>query len=394
MISEDTSCATSPYNLLPYVLKTFSLPDTITIYDSTLRDGEQMPGVSYSIDQKLAIAKTLDDMNIPEIEVGFPAISEEEQHTIKTIANEGLSAKTLVLSRLKKEDVDAARKADADLVLLFIASSPLHLQYKLHCSKEKIKELMEQTITYAMDHGMATSFSTEDSTRSDLHFLEELVTTAFELDVERIGFTDTLGCATPQTIDFLYSHMRGLIPTPFSAHLHNDFGLALPNALAALNAGATHVCTTVNGWGERAGNVSLEQLVMTLQVLYDIDLGVDTSKFYELSQMLAKFTGKNLSPTQPFVGDQAFSHESGIHVAAMLEHQRTYEAIPPELVGNKRQFILGKHTGKHLVKTLLDNKNIDVDDQTLMQITQTIKNYGAKHGGVTEEDLEAIFSTI
>ncbi|MCK5458941.1 MAG: 2-isopropylmalate synthase, partial [Thermoplasmatales archaeon] len=221
--------AVSPYNTMPEVLKDFSLPENIVIYDSTLRDGEQMPGISFSSEQKLTIARKLDEMGVPEIEAGFPAVSKTEQETVKTIANEGLSAKILALSRLKKRDIDAAIQSDADMVLLFIASSPLHLQYKLHFSEEEIKEKVVESIEYAKDHGITPSFSTEDSTRTPLSFLKELVILAHESGAKRIGFTDTVGCATPQTIQYLFSYMKRVVPLPFSAHLHNDFGLGLIN---------------------------------------------------------------------------------------------------------------------------------------------------------------------
>jgi len=315
--------AVSPYNVLPEVLKDFQLSENIVIYDSTLRDGEQMPGVSFSSDQKLAIARKLDEIGVPEIEAGFPAVSKTEIETVKRIASEGLNAKILVLSRLKKEDIDAAIDSDADLVLLFIASSPLHLKYKLHLTEEEIKNRVVESIEYAKAHGIIPSFSTEDSTRTPLSFLEELVTLAYETGAKRIGFTDTVGCATPQTIQYLFTHMRKLAPTPFSAHFHNDFGFGLINAITALSSGATHICTTINGWGERAGNVPLEQLVLALKVLYKRDIGIDTTQLKDLSEMISHYTGISIPKTQPLVGDNIFTHESGIHVAAILENPRT-----------------------------------------------------------------------
>jgi len=356
--------AVSPYNTLPEVLKDFRLSDNIVIYDSTLRDGEQMPGISFSPEQKLSIAGKLDEIGVPEIEAGFPAVSKTELESVKTIANEGLNAKILALSRLKKEDIDAAIRSDADLVLLFIASSPLHLRYKLHCSEKEIKDKIVESIEYAKDHGIVPSFSAEDSTRTPLSFLEELVALADESGAKRIGLTDTVGCATPQTIKYLFSHMKKIVSTPLSAHLHNDFGLGLINAITALSSGATYVCTTVNGWGERAGNVPLEQLVISLKVLYKKDLGIDTTKLLELSEMVSRFTGLPTPKTHPLVGSNIFTHESGIHVAAILEDPRTYESISPELVGNKRNLVLGKRTGKHMIRQILDDHGIEADEET------------------------------
>ncbi|UCD14030.1 MAG: homoaconitate hydratase [Thermoplasmatales archaeon] len=384
----------SPYNTLPEVLKDFRLPDNIVIYDSTLRDGEQMPGISFSPVQKLSIARKLDEIGIPEIEAGFPAVSKTEEKTIKTIANEGLNAKILVLSRLKKEDIDAAIRTDADLVLLFIASSPLHLKYKLHCSEQEIKDKVIESIEYSKDHGIIPSFSTEDSTRTPLNFLKELVILADETGAKRIGFTDTVGCATPQAIKYLFSNMRKLVSTPFSAHIHNDFGLGLINAITALSAGATHVCTTINGWGERAGNVPIEQLVMSLKILYKKEMGIDTTKLIELSEMVSHFTGLPIPKMHPMVGMNAFTHESGIHVAAIIENPRTYESISPELVGNKSNILFGKHTGKHLVKQLLDSHGIDADEELLLDIVSQVKQLGERNGCLSDEEIHQIINEL
>ena len=382
--------AVSPYNLSDEVLKEFHLPDEIIIYDSTLRDGEQMPGLSFTAEQKLAIARKLDEIGIPEIEAGFPAISHTECHTIKRIAHEGLSAKILVLSRLKTEDIDAAITSDADLILLFIASSPLHLKHKLHCTEEQIKEKVIDSIQYAKDHGITPSFSTEDSTRTPLPFLKELVTIAYKAGAKRIGFTDTLGCATPQTIHYLYSQMKNLVSLPLSCHLHNDFGLGLINAIAALGAGATHVCATINGIGERAGNVPLEQLIMALQILYQKDLGIDTTQLKDISELVATYAHHPLPKTQPLVGDHAFTHESGIHVAAMLEHPRTYESITPEIVGNTRDLVIGKHSGRTLIRQILREQQIHANEQIVSEIIEHVKQLAETNGALSKEDLHRI----
>jgi isopropylmalate/homocitrate/citramalate synthase len=181
--------------------------------------------------------------------------------------------------------------------------------------------------------------------------------------------------------------MRQLVPTPFSAHLHNDFGLALPNALTALSAGAAHICTTINGWGERAGNLPLEQLVMTLQILYNKNLGIDTTQLRTLSELIAEYTHIPLPRSHPFVGDNIFSHESGIHVAAILENPQTYEPIPPALVGNKRTLVLGKHSGKHLIQQIIKDHGITIESHILTDIVSKVKQLGEQNGQLTENDL-------
>ena len=384
----------NPYNQLPKVKQTITFPDTITIYDSTLRDGEQMPHVSFTPEQKLTIAQKLEDIGIPEIEAGFPAISKIEQQTIKNIVRNKAKAKILVLSRLKQSDIDAARQTDADLILLFIATSPLHLRYKLHLSHEQLQERLITCLQYAHDHGITPSFSTEDTTRTPLSFLKKIYTQAENIGVQRIGITDTLGCATPQTITYLFSEIHKHTTLPLSAHLHNDFGLALPNALAALQAGATHVCTTINGWGERAGNVPLEQLIMTLTALYHKNLGIDTTQLRSLAELVASYTRYPLPPQAPLIGNNAFTHESGIHVAAILENPQTYEAIPPESVGNQRKLVLGKHTGRHQIQHLLKTYGLTPDQQLINTLTQEIKKLGETQQHITTTDVEYLLTTI
>lgn len=386
--------AVSPYNTLPDVLKNFTLPDNIVIYDSTLRDGEQMPGICFAPEQKLAIAKKLDEIGLPEIEAGFPAVSKTEMKSVKAIAHAGLNAKILALSRLLKGDIDAVISSDADIILLFIASSPLHLKYKLHCSEQEIKDKVINSIDYVKDHGIIPSFSTEDSTRTPLKFLEKLVLLADETGAKRIGFTDTVGCATPPAIQYLFTHMRKLVSTPFSAHMHNDFGLGLINAITALASGASHVCTTINGWGERAGNVSLEQLVIALKVLYKKEVGIDTTKLWELSDMVSNFTGLPIPKNHPLVGNNVFTHESGIHVAAILENPRTYEPISPQLVGKKRNFVLGKHTGKHIITQLLEENGIEANEELISNIVTKVKQFGERNGGLFDRNITQIINEM
>lgn len=387
-MKEDIDSAVSIFNKIESSSK--MLPERITIYDSTLRDGEQMPGLSFSREQKLQVARKLDELGVPEIEAGFPAVSQSEMKNVKKIVQEKLDATILVLSRLKRADIDAAVACDADVVLLFIASSPLHRKYKLGLSKDEIKEKVVDAVQYAKDHGVTPSFSTEDSTRTPLDFLQELVQVAQDAGAERIGFTDTVGCASPEGIAYLFSRMKDRVQVPMSAHLHNDFGLALANALTALQNGATHVCATVNGWGERAGNVPLEQLVMSLKYLYDHDTGIATERLYSLSDMVARFAKLPKGVHQPWVGENAFTHESGIHVAAVLNNSFTYESVHPEKIGNKRRVVLGKHSGHTVIDCKLEEMNISPSVEERMQIVSAVKSLGEKKGVVDDQEFMRI----
>ncbi len=391
----DHKICVSPFNSDSTVVQDLKFQNKILIYDSTLRDGEQMPGVSFTPTQKLAIASKLDEIKVHQIEAGFPVVSEEERKTVKMIANEGLNADILALTRLKKEEVDIAVDCDVDMILLFIASSDIHLKYKLKkWSCEEIVDCIASVIEYANSHGIRVSFSTEDSTRTDLETLHDFSQAAIDAGIERLGLTDTVGCITPQGLKFLISKIQDFTDVPISIHLHNDLGLALANALAGLEAGASAVATTINGMGERAGNVPLEQLIVALKVLYNKELGIDTTGLKDLTEMVAEFAGVPISPNSPLVGDNVFSHESGIHIAAILNHPVTYECIPPELVGGTRRLLMGKHTGTAYIDNRLKEHQLEATSKQLETIVQEIKVLGEYKGRVTEDEFWNIVEMV
>lgn len=377
--------AISAYNFKRGIVNRSSIPKKIIVYDSTLRDGEQMPGVFFKKSEKIAIARKLDDIGVSQIEAGFPAVSKEEERTVKAVKNEGLNAEILALSRLRKEDIDICIDCDIDMILLFIASSPLHIKYKLRMTEEEVLDKTGEMVQYAKDHGLKTSFSTEDSTRTDFSFLKKLNYKAEKHGAERIGLTDTVGCITPEGMRYLTTRFKESLKTPFSIHLHNDFGLALANALVGVQCGASAVATTVNGIGERGGNLPLEEFVVAMKVLYNKDLGIDNTGLKELSELVSKLSGIRLPKNKPLVGQHAFSHESGIHVAATLECPMTYEPIPPGFVGNKRKLVLGKHSGKTVVKDRLEEKKIEATEEEICDILREIKVIGEQKGRVSNK---------
>ena len=384
----------SPYNFQPEVTKELTLPKNIIVYDTTLRDGEQMPGVSFNCDQKLAIASKLDEIGVHQIEAGFPVVSPEERKTIKKIANEGLDADILALTRLRREEIDLAAECDVDMALVFIASSEIHMKYKLKFTCEELLVCVQDVLDYAKGYGMKVNFSTEDSTRTELSRLFEFFSVAKKCKVDRIGITDTVGCIKPEALRYLVRKVKSEFKLPLALHLHNDFGLALPNALAGLVEGAEAVATTVGGIGERAGNVSLEQLVVALKVLYNYDLGIKTEGFKELADMVHRFSGVTMSPNQPLIGDNVFAHESGMHIAAILNQPATYECIPPELVGQARKLLMGKHTGGTFIRKRLAEQRIKFTPQELEAILAQIKVLGEFKGKVTEEEFWEIVEMV
>ncbi|MBU4189552.1 MAG: homocitrate synthase family protein [Candidatus Thermoplasmatota archaeon] len=355
----------------------------IIVYDTTLRDGEQMPSVAFSMEQKIKIAQALNDIGVKEIDAGFPAVGENERNFVKKISSLGLDAKILVLTRLFREDVDFALDCDADAVLLFIAASDVHLKHKLELKKDEIKNRVSDVVGYAKSHDLMTSFSTEDTTRTDLDFLTELYKLAVDAGADRIGITDTVGCINPEGMGFLVKKIKtGNIP--LSVHCHNDFGLSVANAIAGVKAGADIVATTVNGIGERAGNVSLEEFAVAMKVLYNIDVNIDLTGLTKLSRIVSKFSKNRIPKNKPVVGRNAFTHESGIHVSGVLKNPATYESFPPWLVGGRRRFVLGKHSGKSVVEYKLKNAGVKVEN--VEKILHEVKLLGEKKGRVTDNE--------
>ena len=350
-----------------------TFPEDITIYDTTLRDGEQTPGVCFSLDEKLEIARKLDQFKIHQIEAGFPIVSEKERESVKTIANEGLDATILGLTRTKTEDIDAALDCDVDGIITFVGTSDIHLDHKMHITRQDAINLSETAVEYAKDHGLFVAFSAEDATRTDIEFLKRIYGKAQECRADRVHIADTTGAITPQGIDYLVKELVKDIDIDIAVHLHNDFGLAVINSIVGVLAGAKAVSTTVNGIGERAGNASLEELIMAMKILYGKDYGFKTKYIKELSDLVSKASGLPIPYNKPVVGNNVFRHESGIHVDAVIEEPLCYEPYLPELVGQKRQLVLGKHSGCRAVRAKLNECELDVSNDELIEIVRQVK---------------------
>lgn len=379
--------ALSPYN------PRLQLSDVI-VYDSTLRDGEQTPGVAFTPEQKLTIARMLDDAGVHQIEAGFPAVSENEVRTIRAIADLGLKADILGLSRVTRGDIDAAVDAGVDLVLLFVGTSDIHLRYKMKKTQEDVLSMITDSLDHCRARGVKAAVSAEDTTRTDLDFLMQVYRTAEAGGAVRVGVTDTLGCATPEAITMLVTKARQEVKVPVALHLHNDYGLALANAFAGVKAGAAAITTTVNGIGERAGNVPLEQFAVGMKYLYGSDIGIDCTKMKALSDTICQFSGLHKPRNQPLVGTNVFAHESGIHVAAMLNCPMTYESLPPEAVGNERHIIMGKKTGVNYVKKRLVDMSIDATDEQAVEICRRVKELGERIGRVSDKQFGRIVHEV
>jgi methanogen homocitrate synthase len=365
----------------------------IEICDVTLRDGEQAPGVVFGLDEKLEIATKLDEIGIETIEAGFPVVSTKEKDMVKSIASLGLDAKICALSRAIFHDVDEALDCDVDAVGLFMATSDLHLKHKYHRSFDEMMECALSTLEYAKDHGLIVRFAAEDSTRTDIDVLKGFFKKGEEHGANFLSIADTVGALRPSTARYLVSEIKNVISTPLCIHCHNDLGMAIANTLSAAEAGAFQLHTTVNGIGERTGNAPLEELLVALHVQYGI-VKYDLSKLVTLSKTVERYSRMQLPKNKPIVGLNAFSHESGIHVAAVLEEPRTYELFPPELVGNKRRIVVGKHTGKKALQYVIAELGYKLTRDELCEVLEDVKRRCEVKKSVSEEELESIIRGV
>ncbi|KZX12541.1 2-isopropylmalate synthase [Methanobrevibacter curvatus] len=374
--------------------KNLKISDKIKIFDTTLRDGEQSPGIALTVDEKIQIAKRLDNIGVNTIEIGFPAVSEGEKESARKITELEPKADLCGLARVVKSDLDALLDCDLSYVHTFIGSSQLHREYKLKMSKETVIEKAVEAVEYGKEHGLTVEFSAEDATRTDIDYLIELYKSVESAGADMINVPDTVGVLFPSATKILIERLKEEIKIPISVHCHNDFGLAVANSLAAIEAGANQSHLTINGIGERGGNASLEEFVISLIVAYGIKLNIDTKQLYNLSDYVSKVTGIKIPPNKPIVGGNAFAHESGIHVDGILKNAATYEPIAPELVGHSRKIALGKHTGASALKSKLNEYNISMDENQFCNVYDEIKALGDKGKTITDADLKAIAITV
>ena len=363
----------------------------IRFLDTTLRDGEQTPGVSLTPEQKLKIAEELCAIGVNVIEAGTAVASEGEREAIKLISSAGLSAEICTFSRAKIEDIDLAVACGVDSVHLVVPVSDLHITKKLGKTREEVYAMAMESIVYAKERGLIVELSGEDASRADQQYLARLFKDGVAHGADRLCFCDTVGLLTPERTAEV---IPPLCFAPLSIHCHNDLGLALANTLAALRSGATCAHTTINGMGERAGNVPFEEVVMALEKLYGYDTGIDKSKIYALSTLVSQLTKIPLAANKPIVGGMAFTHESGIHAHGLQRDPTTYEPMAPETVGRKRRIVLGKHSGTASVQSALKELGYDPSDKHLTEIVTRVKKVGDLGMKVTDADVMAIADSV
>ncbi|MCT8336530.1 homoaconitate hydratase [Methanoculleus sp. Afa-1] len=361
-------------------------PWHIEICDVTLRDGEQTPGVSFTRDEKMTIAHALDEIGVEVIEAGFPVVSAAEKECVAAIAGSGLSARVCCLARALKPDIETALDCDVDMVSIFFATSDLHIRHKYHKPREEVLDGALDMVEFAADHGVQVRFAAEDASRTDPAFLIEMYNRGVEHGANYVSFADTVGCLTPLETHAVVSEILEGAPHQLCIHCHNDLGLAAANTVTAAAAGAFQLHTTVNGIGERAGNAALEQVLVALRLKGGVDR-YDLTRLQEISRLVARASGVFPERTRPIVGENAFAHESGIHIAAILCDPSTYEYVAPELVGGERRFVLGKHTGRRALEHVAKAYGFDLSDDEARWVLEQVKQKSEGKCSVTREVL-------
>jgi isopropylmalate/homocitrate/citramalate synthase len=356
-------------------------PKKIVWWDETLRDGEQTPGVYYTLDEKVELARIISETGVQVMNVGIPAISPNELKAVKAIANAGLDASVLGAARTIRTDIDAVIQSDAPEIAAFIAASEVHLKHKLNLTHEQAIEKAVDSVQYAKDHGLKVTFVTEDTVRADMGFATEMYQAAIDAGATRVLFCDTVGVMTPSTFGWWLDEMVKRVDrkVEYGVHIHNDFGMGVANTLTALEHGIPCVNTTVNGIGERAGNACFEELVMALEELYHVKTGIDKTRLYALSRRVEEISGVPVAFNKAVTGYNAFTHESGIHTDGVIKNTLTYEPMQVESINRRRRFVFGKHTGTRAVEARLKEAGITATKEQLVAIANEIKEYTENH---------------
>ncbi|UCE10274.1 MAG: homoaconitate hydratase [Candidatus Thorarchaeota archaeon] len=357
-----------------------SLPDRVFIWDETLRDGEQTPGVALTTDEKIEIAKMLDEVGSAVVTVGFPAVSEDEKRSVAAIAAEGLQKAVIAApARAVISDIESCIDAGVKEVPVFIATSDFRLKYQLRMTRDQMLERLQECVEFGKEHGLRIHYIAEDSTRSDMDFLCRAYRSAIDAGADTICVADTVGFARPEVMRHIMREIKSNLwkkskyKVPIAVHCHDDFGLANANTLVAVEEGVTYPHVCVNGYGERAGNAAFEEVVMSLDQLYGVDTGIDTERIFRLSTLVEKHFVVPLPLHKAISGDNAFTHSSGIHSHGQLTHSMTYEPISPGIVGRRREFHLGKFVGRHFVEYMLKMGGVKATTEQAKAIAEQVK---------------------
>jgi methanogen homocitrate synthase len=376
----------SPYCRPDYLESTFCQKGDPLIHDSTLREGEQTPSVVFAAEDRMKIVQLLSDIKVECVEAGFPASSESEKNEVSQVVKLGLGMAVYGFARAVKGDIDAVIECDCDGVVISYPPSDFHLTYKLRITREEYLKKAVEIVEYSKSHGLDVIYSAEDSTRCDLPWLKRVFREVMDAGVNVLRVVDTLGCITPTGMRFLIDELRKEFDKPIEVHCHNDHGLALANALAAFESGATRFSTSVLGLGERAGITATEELIVALKNFYNVDK-YNTEKLTELCETVARMAKMNLWPLKPISGVNVFTHASGIHQDAVLKNPIVYECFPPEMVGQRRRFLLSRISGRAAVSAKLEEYGFRVSDKDVEEMTKIIKEVSAnRRSAISDEE--------
>ncbi|WP_051311107.1 homocitrate synthase [Bradyrhizobium sp. Cp5.3] len=370
-------------------------PRPIVLNDTTLRDGEQAPGVAFTAAEKQAIARALVRAGITEIEAGTPAMGQEEIGAIRAIVEAGLPAMIIAWCRMRTFDVDSALSAGVSMINLSVPSSDIQIAAKLGGSRPAALEQVRRVVGYAREKDLDVSVGAEDSSRADVNFLIELLATAKRAGARRFRVADTLSVLDPDTAFAIVSVLRATTDLELEFHGHDDLGLATANTLAAIKAGATHASVTVIGLGERAGNAPLEEVAVALKQLYGRDTGVVLSELENVAALVAAAAVRAIPLNKAIVGEDVFTHESGIHVDGLLKDQRTYQALDPRLLGRSNRFVIGKHSGLAAITALLSELRLSATDVQARAVLARVRKHAVEcKGTVTRETVIKIWHDV
>ena len=380
--------------------------DIVQIFDTTLRDGEQSPGFSMNREEKLRLAREIEELGVDVLEAGFPIASPGDLEATRAVAREIKHCRVAALARARQDDIEAALRgiepAARPRLHLFLATSDLHLKYKLHSTREEALERIAEMVRFARRRCEEVEFSAEDASRTEMDYLARAVLAAVESGATIINLPDTVGYSTPDEYGDMFRGVRARLAAHpevvLSAHCHDDLGLAVANSLAAIEAGVRQIECTINGIGERAGNASLEELAVALHVRqnhYAVATHLRLEKLYPVSRMLSSITGVHVTPNKAVVGANAFAHEAGIHQDGILKNPLTYEIINPEKVGvPARRLVLGKHSGRNAFRARLGDLGYEVTDADLAECYQLAIARADAEKEITDRDLLSIYHQV
>jgi homocitrate synthase NifV len=345
----------------------------VYIVDTTLRDGEQTAGVVFSNEEKIRIAKYLDEIGIDQIEAGIPVMGGDEKKCITEIAHMGLKSSIMAWNRAVISDIKESLECGVDAVAISISTSDIHIQHKLQTTRENVLRMMSDAVKFAKDNNLYVSVNAEDASRSDLDYLTEFALIAKHAGANRLRFCDTVGTLNPLTTFRYIKTLHDAVGLDIEMHTHNDFGMATANSLSGVYGGANHVGVTINGLGERAGNSCLQEVIMGLKHLMNVNVNYNTTIFREVAQYVANASGRELPVSKPIVGSNIFAHESGIHGDGVLKNPLTYEVFKPEEVGLERQIIIGKHSGTAAIKSKFKEYMINLSEKDAKEILSRVR---------------------